>query len=97
MENTLNESQNKIHALKEMLSKEMMVKLLMFSTVYFSQYQRFSAMLGDFISSFIVSYRMSTPCHLSKVNGFVFLLIMTSKYHCETSTKKQFSSIQITQ
>ena len=50
-------------------------------------------MLGDFISSFIVSRRMSTPCHLSKVNGFVFLLIMTSKYHCETSTKKQFSSI----
>ena len=36
MENTLNESQNKIHALEEMLSKEMMVKLLMFSTVYFS-------------------------------------------------------------
>ena len=36
MENTLNESQNKIHALEEMLGKEMMVKLLMFSTVYFS-------------------------------------------------------------
>ena len=35
MENTLNENQNKIHALEEMLSKEMMVKLLMFSTVYF--------------------------------------------------------------
>ena len=50
-------------------------------------------MLGDFIPSFIVFHRMSTPCRLSKVKGFVFLLIVTSKDHCETSFKKQFSSI----
>ena len=51
----------------------------MFSTVCFSYYSRFSALLGDFISSFIVF--TSTACHLSQVKGFVFLLIMTSKDH----------------
>ena len=42
MENTVNESQNKIHALEEMLSKEMMVncdvQYCLLQSVDFSQY-----------------------------------------------------------